>query len=365
MINLFTEYKKPLVDGFYHDSYVANKASQAYTFTGNHEIVLTSMIAVDPVESWPNAPRTGGNRFGTVTDVEDETQTLTLTHHTKWTKSIDGSDNSQQAYLKRAGDYMALMMREKINPLRDKYTLKKWAQGAGKVVTSSSALSASNIVGLLIDAEVALANAGVPVENRFCYTGYSNWKYLRMASEWVGADNITDKMILKGYMGNFNTLKMVFVPDSYMPSGVYAIVAHKDSVLAPLTWKTARVLETAQGFDGPVMEYHDMWDAFVIGKKSAGVYALVSSSNVPGDLTITKGSGTVSGKKATISAASGSPTIHYTIDGTDPKYSDTAKVYTAAIDNLPVDTLVRACAEKFDASTPLYWGTEASLVLSA
>lgn len=365
MINLFTEYKKPLVDGFYHDSYVANKASNAYSFTGNHEIVLTSMIAVDPTESWPGGPRSGGDRFGTVTDVEDEIQTLKLTHHTKWTKSIDGSDNSQQAYLKRAGDYMALMMREKINPLRDKYTLRKWTENAGKVVTSANAPAAATIVGLLIDIEVYLANKGVPTENRYVYMGYTYWKYIRMASEWVGADNITNKMILKGYMGNFNTLKMVFVPDDYMPSGVYALAAHKDSVLAPLTWKTARVLETAQGYDGPVMEYHDMWDAFVIGKKADGVYALVASANKAANVTITKGAGTTSGtKKATLAAASGSPTIHYTIDGTDPKYSDTAEVYTAAIDNLPANTLVRAVAEKVDASTPLYWGDEASLVLT-
>ena len=195
--------------------------------------------------------------------------------------------------------------------------------------------------------------------------GNSSWKLIRTASEFVGCDNLTDKMILKGYRGDFSTLKMVFVPDSYMPSGVYALVAHKSSVLAPLTWKTARVLETAQGYDGPVMEYHDMWDAFVIGKRNKGVYALVSTSNVPGTLTISKSSGTNSGKKATISAASGSPTIYYTLDGTDPKYSDTRKVYTAAVDDLPVGTLVRACAQKPEASTPLYWGAEASLTLTA
>lgn len=361
MINLFKEYKKPLVEGFYHDSYVANKANSNYEFTGNHEIVLTSMIPVVPVESWPSGPRTGGDRFGTVTDVEDETQTLALTHHLKWTKSIDGSDNSQQAYLKRAGDYMKLMMREQVNPIRDKYTLRKWTENAGTVVTTANAPTNSTIVGLLLDAEIALANAGVPEGDRYCYMGNSSWKLIRTASEFVGCDNLTDKMILKGYRGDFSTLKMVFVPDDYMPSGVYALVAHKSSVLAPLTWKTARVLETAQGYDGPVVEYHDMWDAFVIGKRSKGVYALVGSSNKCGELEFEAESGTHSGKKITIAFKNssqvgyGTASIYYTLDGTDPKYSDTRKVYTAAVDDLPVGTLVRAAAEKTDASTPLYW----------
>ena len=104
-----------------------------------------------------------------------------------------------------------------------------------------------------------------------------------------------------------------------------------------------------------------MWDAFVIGARNNGVYALVGTSNKCGEINFSSESGTVSGKKITIAFKNssqvgyGSANIHYTTDGTDPRWSDTAKVYTAAVDNLPVGTVVKAAAEKTDASTPLYW----------
>ena len=346
-INLITTYKRQLVDGFSHDSFTLSHASNEYTFDGSHSIILTSMLAVDPVESWPNAPRSGGDRFGTVTDVEDITQTLTLGHHTKWTKSIDGSDNAQQAYMKRAGEYMSLMIREKLNPLRDKYNLKKWALNAGTIVTAAASVSKSNIVDYILDIEVAFDNAGVPQSDRWVFAGNSKWKMIREASEWVGADNLTRDMIVKGYKGSIGSLNFVFVPDSYMPTAVELLAIHKGSVIAPLVWKTARILETAQGYDGPVMEYHDLYDAFVIGKKNLGVYALLANGNSAqvGAITVTKGSTTTS-----ISAASGSPTIYYTLDGTDPAYSSTRTAYSAAFTNPAAGTILRVYAEKSDGS---------------
>lgn len=348
-----------MVDNFYHDSYVANKASNKYSFTGNHEIVLMSMIPVDPTESWPSAPRSGGDRFGTVTDVEDVIQTLALSHHTKWTKSIDGSDNSQQAYMKRAGDYMALMMREKINPLRDKYTLQKWCNGAGIVATSANAPTKSTIVGLLLDIEVAFSNAGVPADDRFVFMGFSSWKLVRMADEFINNGNaLSDKTILRGEYGRINTLRMVFVPDSYMPTNVYALAVHKESVLAPLTWKTARVLETTQGFDGPVMEYHDMWDAFVIGARNKGVYVLCASAKKAATPTVGSTSG--SGASISVSLTSSGAKVYYTLDGTDPKWSDTAE-YVSSGSSVTIGTFtgVLRCAAKLEtAGSELYWSDE-------
>ena len=256
---------------------------------------------------------------------------------------------------------MALMMREKINPLRDKYTLQKWCNGAGQVATSANAPTKSTIIGLLLDIEVAFSNAGVPEDDRFCFMGYSSWKLVRMADEFINNGNaLSDKTILRGEYGRINTLRMVFVPDSYMPTNVYAIAVQKESVLAPLTWKTARVLETAQGFDGPVMEYHDMWDAFVIGVRNKGVYVLCASAKKAATPTIANPSG--SGASIYITATSSGATIYYTTDGTDPKYSDTAKTASSG-GNIVIGQLTGLfrCAAKLEtAGSELYWSDEAS-----
>ena len=52
---------------------------------------------------------------------------------------------------------------------------------------------------------------------------------------------------------------------------------------------------------------------------------------------------TVANNKAAIASATGGAVVRYTLDGSDPRYSDSAKVYSAAVDVHAGDR-VRACA---------------------
>ena len=85
----------------------------------------------------------------------------------------------------------------------------------------------------------------------------------------------------------------------------------------------------------------------MLGAKSAGVYALVLAANKLTLPTISVSSGS-----ATISKPSGASEVRYTIDGTDPRYSDSAKVYSSAV-TVSSGTVVRAAAfadDKFTSS---------------
>lgn len=53
-------------------------------------------------------------------------------------------------------------------------------------------------------------------------------------------------------------------------------------------------------------------------------------------------------KPVTLASATSGATIVYTLDGSDPRYSDTAQTYSAAITNPAAGTKVRAVAYKFD-----------------
>ena len=299
--------------------------------------------------------------FGTVTDVEDIVQTLTLRHHTKWTKSIDKSDNAQSAYMFKAGQFMALQNKEQDMPLRDKYTLREWALHAGITKTASAALSKSNIVENLLDLEAELDNNAVPMDNRWVYTKISYRKYIRMAAEWVGADTITRDMIIKGYEGNIGTLKLVFVPDSWMPTNVDILVAQESCVLQPIVHVTARVLEVAQGFDGPVMEYHSLDDAFVKGVKDKGVIALIKYGQSAQAADITVGNVTGSGASTYVTLTSAGTTVYYTLDGTDPRWSDTAVAISSggnAVIGASYTGTLRAVARNTTAGSEKYTSNE-------
>ena len=103
---------------------------------------------------------------------------------------------------------------------------------------------------------------------------------------------------------------------------------YKNSGVMPVKIKTQRILKEVAGLDGALPEGRYYFDAFVLGTRAMGIYAAVSSSKVQADPTISAAS------SSTTITSSGATQIKYTTDGTDPRYSKTAKVYSAAISAL-------------------------------
>lgn len=354
-INLLTTYKRQMEQGFVHDSFTANKASSKWSWDGSETIKVKTMITIAPTESWPAGPRSGWARYGTPTDVEDVVQAMKLRHHMKWTRTIDNSDNVQSAMMYNAGAYIKQQQAEQDIPAQDKWALREWARHSGSVKTASAALSKSNIIEHLLDLEADLDEAGVPQENRYVYMKYGYRKFVRMAAEWVGADTITRDMILKGYEGNIGSLMICFVPSSYMPENVEMLATYKESVIAPVVWKKIRVNPDADGIDGALLEYHSLGDAFVIGAKNAGVITLLKNGASAQAATPTK-----TDSSGTTTLTSSGNTIYYTLDGTDPRYSETA-IQTSSGGTLTTPssgTTLRAIARKEAAGSEKYTSAE-------
>ena len=112
-------------------------------------------------------------------------------------------------------------------------------------------------------------------------------------------------------------MNVVRVPKSYLPEDVYFLVAHKDAVLMPYKIEDAKVHEDPVGVSGALIEGRHYYDAYVLGAKCGGVYALVDEDCRSSAPTISQGKITAFGK------------VRYTLDGSDPRYSDSAKDYVA------------------------------------
>ena len=108
-------------------------------------------------------------------------------------------------------------------------------------------------------------------------------------------------------------MNVVRVPKSYLPEDVYFLVAHKDAVLMPYKIADAKVHEDPVGVSGALIEGRHYYDAYVLGAKCGGVYALVDEDCRSSAPTISQGKITAFGK------------VRYTLDGSDPRYSDSAK----------------------------------------
>lgn len=317
MINLVTKYGTQLDEGFARRSYTAGKASRRFSWDGAEGIKILHTL---PTQLTDYNNTASSNRFGTPTNVQDAVQYMKIRKKRSYSAVIDKTHNSMQMYLKKAAKYMKQQDMDVYIPEIDQYNLKQWAENAGQDVTASSAPTASTIVAFLTSMETKLRNKLVPKRQCWTYIGESMYTLIRLADEWQGCDSLVNKVLAQGHVGNFGMLNIIPVPDSEMPASCYALVAHQESVFAPTTLSEARILREAPGISGALLEALRVYDAFVDWCKADGVCALIASSAKESAPTVS-----VAGQ---ITVGSGK-TVKYTLDGTDPRYSDSAVTITS------------------------------------
>lgn len=337
-INLASKYSGQIAQKFTHASYFAGNVSQDYDFAGVKSLTIYTPVTVDLNDYDRTA---AANRFGTPVEMEDTIQELTMTQDKGFSITIDRGNDSDQMLIKESGKMLGVQLAEKVVPLMDKYALKKYFAEAGNIVEAAAAPTKDTIVGLIFAAATTLDNKLVPADNRYLYIKATYYNMLRQASEFLAVDSLAAKALAKGMVGEIADMKVIKVPDCYFPENTYFLIAHKDAVILPNKIKTARVLKNVPGLDGSLLEGRNYFDAFVLGAKSDGVYALVAKDKVCAVPTVTKGNTTTE-----IASTTSGAEIKYTLDGSDPRYSATAKIYTAAITNPEAGVEIKAYAAK-------------------
>lgn len=319
-INLASKYESQILTKWVKDSFLAGKFSDKYSFEG----VRTVRIYTPTTVPLSNYTRSGENRFGAPVEMQDTIQELTLSQEPSFAITIDKGNNADQLNIKGAGEMMSLQLREQLVPFTDKYALAVFAHKAGKSAVIS-APTKSTIVALLAAGLTELDNQQVPEDGRSIFIGASNYNLLRLADEFIAIDPLGNESVGRGMVGTFMGAMIVKIPDSFMPTGVQFLIAHRDSAIMPVKLKTVRILTDVAGLDGALLEARQYFDAFVLGQKAVGLYAGVLTANKVATPVIT-----LTVDSAEIGAVSG-VTFKYTVDGSDPRFSSTAVVYSGAV----------------------------------
>lgn len=342
MINLVTKYANKLPRLFGIQSLTAGRTSEEFDWNGTSAIVAIDMVPQD----LGNYTRSGTNRFGTPTDVQDWKQTMTISKDRSVSLVVDKGDRSQQMMLKNAGKVIRMQTVKKVVPEIDQNAFTKWAQNAGKVVDAGATIDKTNIAEKLLDLETALDDEGVPKGDRYCYIKSTYKKALRLSDEFDSCDTLKERLVMYGKVGEFSTFHIIAVPSGWMPTNVACIVTYKESVFAPKQIAEANLHQDPPGISGHQIDMRYIYDAFVYGALAAGVVILVENGKKTATPTATKGSTTTALASTT---NSGTVDIYYTLDGTDPRYSDSRVAYSSPITNPDAGVVIKAVAHKFSA----------------
>ena len=280
-INLITEYQKKIAERFTLGSLTDEAAGHDYDFTGVKTIEIYSIDTVATVDY----SRSGTTRYGNVTELGDTKQSMTLAVDKGFTFSIDAGNASEQFNIKQANACLKREIDEVITPEIDKYRLAKWVAGnglsSGKTITTSNdgALTSTNIVKKIFAANAAMSDKLVPVNGRVLFIPELTFVQFKLADVVMGADNIAEENIRRGYRGTIDGVDVVTVPSSIMPTGVNFILKHKSATVDAMKLKNYRVHKNPMGVDGDVVEGRYIYDSFVLDSKCNGIYVSKTASS--------------------------------------------------------------------------------------
>ena len=315
-INLASAFSKKVAEAFKQESLTDSATGKDYSFAGTRTVRIWSVDTVPLVDY----TRNGSNRYGTPVELGDTVQALTMRDEKAWTFTIDKGNQSDQYNIKGATRAAKRETEQVVIPYVDKYRFREWSNNAGIITGLSAAPTKSTIVDMVFDAGAAMSDALVPWSNRTLFITNEYFKLLALSDQFISIEALGKKSVSKGEVGEIDNMMVKRVPSSYFPAGVYFMVKYKGSTVDPVKIQDVKIHQDPPGIGGNLLEGRLYHDAFVLGTKANGLYVAAASANVTAAPTIKDTSGTVTITKT--------GTCKYTTDGSDPRYSATAQVYS-------------------------------------
>ncbi len=326
-IHFDERYKKSLLEGF-------NKASETddmfshdldMEFSGVNTVHVTS-LKTEKLQDYDRSKEVGtGSRYGKTKEVGNEVQTFTMTQDRSLSLSIDKGNNKETMDKAKVGQVMKAEKEERIVPEIDTYRLGKWAKDAGIHEELAAAPTKATIVSQIMALHNKMLDLGVPDQLQL-RVARAYMPTLKLSDEWTALDSLGGKTLPKGCIGEFDGMATKPMTTKRMPANVPFMITFKGSLISPMKINDFKGHVDPPGLSGDLLEFRMMHDAFVLGKKASGCAVACLPGTVVKDPTIT-----MAGSKATIETATADATIYYTTNGSDPRYSVDAKVYTAAV----------------------------------
>lgn len=334
-INLHDKWGSKLEERFKIPSITDKWCGTNYEFTGVNTIKTMTLVTGELTDYDPTAT---ANRFGGMTEVDDEMQSYTLTKKRSFDKAFDETHIQDQNFLKKGAAYLKQMWDEALVPEIDKYRFMRWAMGAGLGDTSGTSLTKTNVVEAMLNAHTAMDDAGVPMENRVTFVRSDIAVKYKLADEFKSGEGVKE-FVQKRQIGDVEGSPLIKVPRSRMPKGVAFMVKYKQATADPVKLRMLRAKDDSDDLCGIRMQGLVRYDSFVLAQKADGIYCYFD------DAAAVCAAPTFNNSSNSVTITSSGNTIKYTTDGTNPKNSATAKTYSSGV-AITKDTPFRACASK-------------------
>lgn len=258
-ITLTEKMAKKVDERFKLGALSAKGVNQDYEWQGVKTIKVTSIPTV-PLNDYK---RTGTNRFGTPTELDNALQDLTLQQDKSFTFTVDKM-NEEETMIK-ASEALRRQIDEVVIPAIDTHRFKVMAEN-GQEITIGNVVYDS-----ILDASEKLDDAKVPAGGRVLFVSNSLYKELKKDTSFVLASELGMEVKIKGQVGEIDGNIVVKVPSTYLPDGVKFILTHPSAVVGPVKLAEYRILNEVPGISGSLVEGRVYYDAFALNSKKKAI----------------------------------------------------------------------------------------------
>ena len=273
-INLVTKFS-PLVDEkFTAESKTSLVTNKDYDFVGAHTIKIYS-VGTAPMNDY-GRNTAGTSRYGTVNDLSNTLQEVSMEKDRSFTFAIDKMDEDETLGAMNAGSALARQLREIVIPEVDTYTYAKIAAGAGTTVEET--LTNTTTYDSIAKATETLDESMVPVEGRVAIMTPATYTLLKSDTKAVLETETGQNMRIRGVVSNMHGVMIQKVPSTFLPENTNYILTHKIATTQAIKLAEYKINTDPQGISGTLVEGRIYYTAFVRTNKAKAIYV----SNKPG-----------------------------------------------------------------------------------
>lgn len=273
-VNLAIKYSAKVAERFKQAALSTAFTNKDYDWTG---VKTLNVYSIDTV-AMGDYTRSGSSRYGTPTELGDTKQEMTVTKDRAFTFTIDKGNQADQMNVKAAGKALRRQIDERITPEIDKYVFGKMGQGAVDHDQAIAAtLSKQNVYEKFLALQTLLTNALVPLTGRVAAINATTYALLKQDSSFIKSGDLSYKTLINGQVGELDGVKLVLVPDSWLPTNCSMIIAHPSVTVRAEKLEDYKVHQDPPGINGNLVEGRVYYDAFILDAKAKGIAAIYST----------------------------------------------------------------------------------------
>jgi len=268
-VNLAKKYQKAIDQVYTLMSMTKAAFAGKYDFIGSQTAVIYTLTS----QALTDYTRTGSDRYGSPSELQDTIQELTISKDRSFSITVDKGNYIQGNLVKTTGKVIKIQMEEQFLPEQDTYNLTVLAAAAVTAGhTATAAITASNAYEKFLDGQVALDDDKVPRKGRIAFVSPSFYKFIKLDNSFIKASDLAMKTLINGQVGEVDGVKLVMVPTSYLPANTAFITTQPKGNVAPMQLEEINTHDNPPGISGALIEGRFIYDAFVTAQKVNGCY---------------------------------------------------------------------------------------------